>query len=298
MNWPQSFLDFFVWYYEPLIARSGFNGTWWDNCYAGTISEYDPETNRLESIWNLYSRRQLCKRLNVVGWKNMRPPFWALNDQTEIPWNQLFWTVEGIWQEDGKDITATQKFSGVDKFRAAARLKSSMLVVEPTALARYKGTTPEKDLIVQRNVDGMLLSHDIAPCHDKELLRKLEYYLDYSNEDECLFSGYWQLDGNSQSDLKVSAYSSPTRSAWAFVLLNAGRQAGSVSKINTGFLPGWTQKGPGSGGAWKLLDLESGEEVACTFGKNSIELSKDLALAEGSAHYLVAVPQNSFSIER
>ncbi|HOL66257.1 MAG TPA: hypothetical protein PKX93_02210, partial [bacterium] len=66
VNWPASMIDFFVWYHDRLIDLAGINGTWWDNCYTGTVTEYDPELDRLDEKWNLIYRRQLCKRLNVL----------------------------------------------------------------------------------------------------------------------------------------------------------------------------------------------------------------------------------------
>jgi len=291
VNWPQSFVDFFVWYHLPLITKAGFNGTWWDNSYAGTVTEYDPETKMMDSTWNLRMRRDLCKRLNVVGWENMRPPFWGLNTQTQIPWCQLFWMVEGFWGPDAPDIFATEKFRGVDFFRAAARNKSSMMVTRPSYLERFKGSTPEKDLPIRRNLDALMLLHDLAPINNPELLRTLEYRLDFSNDAECLFSGYWQTQPDDGGPIKVSSFSNVKRKAWAFTALNITKEPAELKAINAAPLPGWLKEGPGAGGNWVLKDLESDQVIECQLTKDGIQFTQPIPLGAGAARHLIVLPR-------
>ena len=289
VNWPRSFVDFFIWYHLPLITRCGFNGTWWDNSYSGTVAEFDSETGRIDSVWNLFMRRQLCKRLNVVGWEAMRPPFWGMNTQTQMPWCQLFWMVEGFWGPDAPDISATEKFRGVEFFRAAARNKSCMMVTRPSYLERFKGTTPDKDHAIRRNLDGHMLLHDLAPINNPELLRNLEYRVDFSNDAQCLFSGYWQTQPDDGAPIKVSAFSNPTRKAWAFTALNITKAAADLRTIGVGPLPGWLQDGPGAGGEWILKDLESDQIIECHFSKGAVELSQPLRLDSEAARYFLVI---------
>ncbi len=111
VNWTQSQTDNFVWYHKLLVEKCGVNGTWWDNSSIGTVREYDEELQRMDEKWNLIYRRQLCKRLNVMGWELMRPPCWIMNMHVDIPWNQVFWMVENDWYADAEDITALEQWA-------------------------------------------------------------------------------------------------------------------------------------------------------------------------------------------
>lgn len=224
VNWPQSMLDFFVWYHTKLIEKCGINGTWWDNTYAGTVTEYDPELGRLDAKWNFYNRRQLCKRLNVIGWEHLRPPCWSMNTEVEMSWCQVYWMVEGFWGPSAKDISSIDHFGSVDFFRSATRPKSTVMICRPSYLMRFRGSTPEKDRKMTRSADGILLSHDIPPVHDMDVLRKLRYAVDYDRTDTCLFMGYW---------MTLTFIQCPAQSVAASVYMNPSLKRAVVLFFNT-----------------------------------------------------------------
>ena len=223
VNWPQSMLDFFVWYHERLIDKSGFNGTWWDSCYSGTVTEYDPGLGRLDAKWNVIYRRQLCKRLNVVGWEHMRPPCWAMNTQVEMPWCQVYWLVKGFWGPSSQDISSIDHFGSLDFVRAALRPKSTTMTCKTTYFGHYRGSTAEKDRSMRRSADAILLVHDVQPHHDKELVHRLKYAVDYANTDQCLFMGYWLTGPVVQSagrDVVAAVYQNPARRTAVLAFMN------------------------------------------------------------------------------
>lgn len=220
-NWTQSVTDFFLWYHKPLLEKAGFNGTWWDNSSIGVVREYDPELGRVDAKWNLYARRQLCKRLCHLGWELMRPPCWAMNMHVDMSFNQLFWMVENDWYADAEDMTALQQWS-LDEFRAMCRTKSTTLIAKPW-LSGFKGTTPELDRKIQRSLGGICLAHDI-PAFDAELKRKLVYVVAWDDPRACLFTGYWA---------SASAVALPDAALKACVYANADRKSAAVLLLNT-----------------------------------------------------------------
>lgn len=274
VNWPQSMLDFFVWYHERLIDKCGINGTWWDNCYAGTVTEYDPELGRLDAKWNFYNRRQLCKRLNVIGWEHLRPPCWSMNTEIEMSWCQMYWLVEGFWGPSAKDISTIDHFGSIDFFRAATRPKSTVMTCSTAYMTHFRGSTPEKDREMTRSSDGILLSHDIPPVNDKELRRKLNYVVDYDRTDNCLFMGYWmtppfvQLPGQG---LRASVYMNPDLKRAVLVFFNTDKndQALGGTTFNAKGVvmtsSGVPAEAEGPLNLKKVYDLETGEAVKTSF---------------------------------
>ena len=286
VNWPQSFQDFFVWYHDKLIDKVGINGTWWDNCYSGFVTEYDPALGRLDSKWNIPYRRALCKRLNVIGWERLRPPCWSMNTQVEMSWCQVFWIVEGIWGPGSKDISAVDHFRGVDVFRAAARPKSTNLVTKKTYMRHYRGSTPELDRKMTRSADGMLLSHDISPAVNHELTRKLKYAVDYENTDDCLFMGYWS----------TGMFVKPTEGLLASLYMNRKHKASVIVFFNT------SSKDVAAGGTWlkpagvldtpngiyanadremevsRIYDLETGKEIRTSYRDRGLVIDESLVV--------------------
>jgi hypothetical protein len=225
VNWPRSMVDFFVWYHANLIERVGINGTWWDNCYSGTVTDYDPDLGRPDAQWNLYMRRALCKRLNVVGWEHLRPPCWSMNTQVEMAWCQVYWLVEGFWGPSAKDISTIEHFGSPGFFRAAARPKSTCMICSTPYMTHYRGSTPESDRAMIRSSDGILLLHDIPPANDRDLVRKLNYAVNYERTDECLFAGYWTTGpfvAPPSPDILASIYQNASLRAAVVVFMNVG----------------------------------------------------------------------------
>lgn len=297
VNWPQSMLDFFVFYHDRLIDKAGINGTWWDNCYGGVVTDYDPELGRLDSVWNLFPRRQLCKRLNVVGWEHLRPPCWSLNSEVEMAWCQVYWLVEGFWGAHSKDIPVLDHYAksdgyanntGLGFFRAALRPKSNSMVVTPSAMGSFGGTTPEKDRAIKRGADGLLLAHDVPAVNDKELMRKLQFLADYENTSECLFIGYWQsapFVGLPSKDVVASIYQNPTRKTAAVVVFNQSDKEIPLQGTllaPAGIIAGSTGNPADANKPLKLkrcYDLETGQEIKLVSRDGRLAIDEPLAVA-------------------
>lgn len=263
VNWTRSFTDCFIYYHKPLIEKCGFNGTWWDNSSIGTVTEYDEELGRMDAQWNLIYRRDLCKRLNVLGWQLMRAPCWAQNMHVDMSWNQIFWMVENDWYADAVDMTSLQHWT-LDEFRSMCRTKSTTLVAKPW-LSGFQGTTPEMDRKVKRSIEAICLSHDV-PGYGAETRRGLQYAVDLANTSACLFRGYWAAADAVQPagrGIIASVYSNERMKSAVLVLMNteerdqylAGTTFDAQRAIGLRSLPN----------VRRVYDLESGEPVQVVF---------------------------------
>lgn len=295
VNWPESMVDFFVYYHDKMIDISGVNGTWWDNYYSGVITNYNKELGRFEQVWNLRMRRELTKRLNVIGWKHMRPPFWVMSDQVEMSWCQAFWLIEGQWGQKapGRSIFtayASQDHTAMEFVRAAARTKTSVMIGNPSYPAGFKGTTPEEDVLIRRGVDGMLLSHDIQlPQREDKLLRTLNYYLDYENTEDCLFTGYWALSSAVVSlpdGVKASSYVNARLGAAALVLVNDGEEAVTIPNLLINCEALGLSKEPAATGLL-VKDLGDDREIAATASESQVTLSDEIVIPPHDYRLLV-----------
>jgi hypothetical protein len=289
MNWTDSHTDFFVWWHNELIKKAGFNGTWWDNTSMFNVWQYNPELGRMESIWGLYARRKLCKRLNIMAWKAMRPPFWAMNMHVDMSWNQVFWMVENDWYADAPNVTTLEQW-GVDQFRSMTRTKSTTLIAQPW-LSGFKGTTPEKDYQVKRSLQGMLMSHDIhsAPNYDtrkmsrsyQEALLRMRSLLDLANTTMCKFYGYWKTgEMVKPSDEKITAavYNNSKLKTAVVILFNTAKNdkylAGTTFDINKLI--------PVSGKLLNLkrvYDLESNKDISVDFEDGLFKLKEQMPVS-------------------
>lgn len=297
VNWPQSMLDFFVFYHDRLIDKVGINGTWWDNCYGGVVTEYDPELGRLDSVWNLYPRRQLCKRLNVVGWEHLRPPCWSMNSEVEMAWCQVYWLVEGFWGSHAKDVPVMEHYAksdgyanntGLGFFRAALRPKSNSMVVIGSYIGLFGGSTPEKDRAIKRGADALLLTHDVPAVNDQELMRKLRYLADYDNSAECLFMGYWQSSPFvelASKEVVASLYQNPTRKTAAVVFFNQGNNdlpLGGTLLAPAGIIGGTSGSVADAAKPMELkrcYDLETGADIKLSWRDGRLAVDEPLVLA-------------------
>jgi len=297
VNWPQSMLDFFVWYHDRLIDKAGINGTWWDNCYAGVVTEYDPELGRLESVWNLYPRRQLCKRLNVIGWERLRPPCWSMNTEVEMAWCQVYWLVEGFWGPDAEDMDVVQHFGSIDDhkqkaldfFRAAYRPKGNCMVVKPSYLTHFKSANPQRNAALQNGVDGVMLLHDAPVVFDQDLVRKLRYLADYDDPEQCLFMGYWQSKPfvtPSATGVAASAYQNVKRKAAAVVFFNHSDadQALGGTLLAPGGLLGSADADPAAAArpmdVARAYDLVSGKDIKLSWRDGRLCLDEAFVVAK------------------
>ncbi len=276
VNWTRSFTDFFVYYHDKLIDKAGFNGTWWDNSSIGTIDEYDPELDRMDAKWNTLYRRDLCRRLNAVGWKHVRKPYWAMNMHTDFSWNQIFWMVENDWYCDAPDLTSLQSYT-LDEFRAMSRTKSTMLIAKPW-LSGFSGTTPELNAKIQRSVTAICLSHDISAYH-KELLPKLQYKLAYGDDTACEFIGYWrtgELVQTPDSHVTASIYRNERAKHAIVLLFNVGIDRDRKDRA----MGGMTFDADRIIGARdlknirRIYDFESGETIQTAYRDGRFEITE------------------------
>jgi len=296
VNWPSSMIDFFVWYHDRLIDKAGINGTWWDNCYSGTVTEYDPELDRLDAKWNLIYRRQLCKRLNVIGWEHMRPPCWAMNTQVELSWCQVYWMVEGFWGPSSQDISTLDHFGSLDFFRAATRPKSTVMIPKTSYMTHYRGSTPDSDRRMKRSSDGILLLHDIAPVFDQDLIRKLNYLLEYEKSWRCFFMGYWMTAAFVQLPEAVVAsfYQNPDLKTGVIVFFNTGKK--DVYLGGSSFLPsgvvlctsGIPAEADKALSVHRVYDLETGQPVKTNFREGRLIIDEPF-VCEGHSFRLLAL---------
>jgi hypothetical protein len=262
-NFCQSQIDCFVWYHKLLAEKCGFNGTWWDNSSIGLVWDYDPKLGRIDEKWNLIYRRQLTKRLAVMGWSVMRPPCWIQNMHVDFSWTQVAWFVENDWYLDAPDQDMFQHLP-VHQFRSMARTKSMQLVPYPW-FRRPDASTPENERRVSRSIEGMCLSHDI-PAFSGKLKREFEYRLGYYDPGQCKFLGYWASRGvitTPQPEVYASAYVNLQRPSAALVFLNGGKA--DVYLAGMTFDPTLLVAARRPVTFRRFLDLETGEPVNVVF---------------------------------
>ncbi|MBT3375599.1 MAG: hypothetical protein HN742_38690 [Lentisphaerae bacterium] len=301
VNWTQSMIDFFIWYHRPLLEKSGVNGTWWDNSSIGTVREYNPERGCMEEQWLLYRRRQLIKRLHVLGWQLMRPPMWASNMHVDLGFAEVFWMVENDWYADGADMTSLDQWP-VGQFRAMARTKSTMQVARPW-LSHFQGTRPERDSRIKRSLWAMMMSHDIHPTaltHYKyqkddhlelrRTLSRLRGLVNLPDTERCLFAGYWLTDGMVHCPAKgihASVYSNASLRSAAILLFNGEAKgqylAGTELDINA-LIPIKGKRLMAS----RIFDIETGEKVTTAFESGTYVI-KDPCLAAGHGFRLLGI---------
>jgi len=301
VNWTQSMIDFFVWYHKPLLEKSGFNGTWWDNSSISTEREYNPELGRMEEVWVLYPRRQLIKRLHVLGWQLMRPPMWASNMHVDLGFAQVFWMVENDWYADGADMTSLDQWP-MGQFRAMARTKSTMQAARPW-LSGFKGTTPQSDRKVGRSLMAMMMSHDMhAPTltHYKtqgeahralrRTLTRLRGLVNLPDAGKCLFAGYWLTDKMVQSagkNIQASVYTNANLRTAAILFFNNEKQdqylAGTRLNINA-LIPIRNERLM----AGRIFDIETGRTIATAF-EDGAYVIKDPYLVNGHEFRLLGI---------
>ncbi len=277
VNWSQSMIDFFIWYHKPLMEKSGFNGTWWDNVSISLVRDYNPELGRIEEVWIDYPRRQLVKRLNVLGWQLMRPPRWAANMHVDLGFAQTFWMVENNWYADGKDMTTLDQWP-IGRFRAMTRTKSTVQVARPW-LGGFGGTTPEKKHEVGRSVPAMLMSHDVHAAPGSALGR-LRGLVNLPDTKQCLFTGYWRSGNMVQTSgtaVHASVYANTSWRTAAVLLFNGAdgeQQVGDVTLNINAILP---IRGE-SLNVRRVFDLESGETLATAVVDGKTVLAAPLAI--------------------
>ena len=274
VNWTQSMIDFFVARHKPLL-EAGFNGTWWDNSSIGTVREYNEDLERMDEVWLLYPRRQLIKRLHVMGWKLARPPVWASNMHVDLGFAEVFWMVENDWGGAAKDTTSLERWP-IGQFRAMARTKSTMQVARPW-LSGFRGSTTERDREVKRSLWAMMMSHDIQPglMHNyrmqgeeylgiRRAMSRLRGLVNLPDTDQCLFVGYWRTGRMVQpagETIHASVYTNPNLRTAAVLMFNGQKTAQDLSGTALDIDALIPTRGADLT-AGRVFDIESGEPLA------------------------------------
>jgi hypothetical protein len=160
VNWTQSLVDQYVWYYEKHLRLAGFNGTWWDDGGLGTSTDWDARRGKFVNQWWFQARRDLCKRLNVIGTQLGRPPLWLTNQHADFSWSQIGWHIEEIFY--GSD-TKVKGYFGVltpDQFRAVTGTRGGII---PRLVPRSEADlTPDEQAHFWRTAYGMCALHDMG----------------------------------------------------------------------------------------------------------------------------------------
>ncbi|MCL1857489.1 MAG: DUF6067 family protein, partial [Kiritimatiellaeota bacterium] len=253
-----SYIDCYVWYHKKLIEK-GLNGTWWDNCSINTIPVYDPETGKMDAVFNQLSRRELMKRLSTVAWEQMRRPSWLSNMHEDFSFTDGIWLVENEWyiMGVGRDMIEHMPLA---TFRAMACTKTMQLPAKPWIMYPTPAGHPDFDR-VSRSVLGVLMAHDVQNNKIQEYLlgRYLNFYLDFDNGRECRFTGYWDVSPNTVStgnpEVKASLYGNGKRKAALVWLLNADEADVTLDAMT------FTSHLIGADIA-KVLDAETGDPIA------------------------------------
>ncbi len=267
VNWTRSLVDHYVWNHRRLLRDAGVNGTWWDDSQLWTVREYDPDADAVLEVWNQPRRRELTKRLNVLGWRLARPPQYVQHAHTDYAWTQYFWMIEGDYYADGPDRTALQQMS-LAEWRAMTRTRSTMLVPVPS-LRHYRGTTPELDRKVRRSVAAVCLLHDVRGGAEgdgeflPDALRRLVFAVDYENPRACLFRGYWRTgDAVRPPDpaLAVSLYRHDGRRTAVAVIVNTA-EGRDLDAAGTVVVPAALLGAAAADRPLRAYDLETWKDV-------------------------------------
>lgn len=262
-NWTPSQVQCFLWYHEKLLRDCPVNGTWWDNGSSNVIRDYDPARQAFYLKWNVFVRREVCKRLNTIGWRLGRTPWWINNLHVDWSFNQVSWHIENDYYVDGPTNTLLDQMT-VDNFRAYARLKRG--IVHRLA-SRYGGndtSTIEERRRRARCTIGLCLLHDIGTYRWDDYAREMEMlpallhqYVGFFNEegaDACEFIGYWRAAPFVKvetPDVYVSVYRNRTRAV--LVVLNSRKE---VRDVKLGVLDNLLGRKPR-----RLFDAETGAQV-------------------------------------
>lgn len=232
-----SYIDCYVWYHKKLIER-GVNGTWWDNCSISLIKQYDPETGKMDTVFNQLSRRELMKRLTTLNWQLMRRPCWLTNMHEDFSFSDVIWLVENEWYIKGEGRDMLEHMS-LDTFRAMACTKSMNLVAKPWIHNPTKKDHPAYEHVV-RSIVGMMMAHDVQNfgvggyqgLYDIKLGRYLNFHLNYADGKACKFRGYWDTPVDTgDPEVKCSVYYNPQRKNAVLFLLNTGKQDKTLANL-------------------------------------------------------------------
>ena len=235
-----SYIDCYVWYHKKLIEK-GLNGTWFDNCSISLIKQYDPETGKMDTVFNQLARRELMKRLTTINWQLMRRPCWLTNLHEDFSFSDVIWLVENEWYINGEGRDFLDHMS-IDTFRAMACTKTMQLVAKPWISHPTKKDNPAYEH-VNRSITGVLMAHDVQNFSvggylglcDIKLGRYLNFHLNFADGKACKFRGYWETPvttvDTKDPEVKCSVYYNPQRKNAVLWFLNTGKQDKTLTDI-------------------------------------------------------------------
>ncbi len=260
-NWTQSKIDCFIWYHEKLLRETPVTGTWWDNASSFLIADYDPERQAFYQKFSVFTRRQVTKRLNVIGQKLGKNQSWQNNQGADWSWNQSSWHCENGFYVMGDSILDQMS---IDQFRALFRLRRGIvhrLGSNEWGIEPDKDPYPAQRLRMRSRTDlGLALLHDIggsgySKWESAFLVKKLDEAVGFFAEKEsCPFTGYWRsgkLAPVKTPGVYASVYQGRNRAA--VVLLNANNEPVSA---DVNFLPALVGRKIA-----RVLDGETGREL-------------------------------------
>ncbi len=260
-NWTQSKVDCFIWYHEKLLRETPVTGVWWDNASSFLITDYDPERKAFYEKFSVFTRRQVTKRLNVIGQKLGKNQSWLNNQGADWSWNQASWHCENGFYVMGDSILDQMS---IDQFRAHFRLRRGIvhrLGSNEWGIEPDKEPYPAQRLRMRSRIDlGLALLHDIggsgySKWESAFTVRKLDEWVGFFAEKEaCPFTGYWRSGKLAQvktPGVFASIYQGTNRAA--VVLLNANKEPVSA---DVKLLPALVGRKIG-----RVLDGETGREL-------------------------------------
>jgi hypothetical protein len=271
VNFTESMIDYFVYYHEKLIEKSGFNGTWWDNCNTGFVYQYNPEYNDFEIVWNMPMRRELTKRLNVMGWEKMRRPVWGMNSQVDMSFCQVFWITEGLFTHCYFGQDPIEHFNGLDQFRSLTRTKSTTLISKPFFFFGDKKVGSLADIRCKNCTNAFLAMHDLPTRFEYgDYTHKLQYYVNLFDAYKCLFAGYWKTQFMIElpPKMKCSVYLNQKMNSAALLILNLDNSEHSIEGITIDL----KALGLPVGAKYCLIDLDKNTETFLPMKKNGTKL--------------------------
>jgi hypothetical protein len=195
LNYDQSVVDCYLYYHQKLIALADTNGTMWDNneivWYASPVTGsygYLRDDGHFQPECNIYMRRELLRRLFVMGWLEGKPPLYFNKIFTDQPWSTITRYIEGIFSFFDP---YSNLFDCLDSSLSFARVRSG----DGSQPFRYdlaydsNGTGSAFNIIQPRSAYAVALLHDQAPArrydypyYERNLLDRLNREVGFLHE--------------------------------------------------------------------------------------------------------------------
>jgi len=239
VNFNSTYLDCFIYYHRRLLEHVPVNGTWWDNSSVGVATEYVPGKGRVQ-VWNTYLRRELTRRLAVMGYVIGRRPWWLQNMHVDFSWCQVGWHIENDFYVRPPGRTLIDQL-GIGKFRALLRTKGGLLSQLHTSIDGVRFANSDERTIAIRSILGMSLLHDVGsrglPHYKYGIQAIFDRVLDPLEKAVGFFSGhpeflpYWRQDVVSFDEKRVLASFFITDGKAAAIIVNASDKTLTLEEV-------------------------------------------------------------------